>query len=426
MHTMEGPKAQALASFKANFGGEPDVISYAPGRVNLIGEHTDYNDGFVLPFALPFRTYVVGSVVKGTNKSTFITCTLAEGSQASFEISDKLGKGTPSWANYVKGTIFQYLKDLPPGIAFNAVIASDVPIGSGLSSSASLEVAVATFLEQAVGLSSISKVEKALRCQKAEHTFADTPCGIMDQYVSAMGQVNNLLLIDCRSNEYKLVPVKGDANAPVILVTNSNVKHTLSGSEYPDRVRQCKEAVASIKKRYPAIKALRDCTMEMLNAVKSSIPAVNYNRARHCIKEDERTQKAVEALQAGDYVSVGKFMTESHRSLQHDYEVSCAELDQLVDLALEVDGVYGSRMTGGGFGGCTVTLVKKSSVAALKEHLKKNYPLCECYEAVPSAGAGADSGSSLQAAAAWLPTAAAIGAGALAIAIAVHLLRSRK
>jgi len=251
-------------------------------------------------------------------------------------------------------------------------------------------VATATFLEQLCNLGSkVSPVVKALRCQKAEHTFADTPCGIMDQYISAMGKEKNLLLIDCRSQDYTLVPFgQGDPSAPVVLVTNSNVKHTLSGSEYPDRVRQCKEAVAAIQKKHKGVKALRDCTMEMLDSVKAQLQPVNYNRARHCIKEDARTQAAVRGLKEGDYALVGKLMNESHNSLQHDFEVSCAELDTLVDLARSVKGVYGSRMTGGGFGGCTVTLVERGAVARLKKHLKDNFPLCECYEAVPSEGSG--------------------------------------
>jgi galactokinase len=211
----------------------------------------------------------------------------------------------------------------------------------------------------------------------------------MDQYISAMGKEKNLLLIDCRSQDYTLVPFgHGDPSAPVVLVTNSNVKHTLSGSEYPDRVRQCKEAVAAIQKKHKGVKALRDCTMEMLDSVKAQLQPVNYNRARHCIKEDARTQAAVRGLKEGDYALVGKLMNESHNSLQHDFEVSCAELDTLVDLARSVKGVYGSRMTGGGFGGCTVTLVERGAVARLKKHLKDNFPLCECYEAVPSEGSG--------------------------------------
>lgn len=289
---------------------------------------------------------------------------------------------------------------------------------------------MATFLEQVVGIKSVTPVEKALRCQKAEHTFADTPCGIMDQYISAMGCEKNLLLIDCRTREYKLVPFANASDAPVVVVTNSNVKHQLSGSEYPDRVRQCREAVAVIKKTHKSVTALRDCTLEMLDSVKAQMPAVCYNRARHCIKEDARTLATVKALEAGDYASVGKYMTQSHRSLQEDFEVSCAELDTLVDLALTVDGVYGSRMTGGGFGGCTVTLVRRGAVDALIKHLRKGFPLCECYTAVPSAGAGVVDPASIKkrrsASAYLVPVLGLAAVLAVAVAVTMGVLRSRK
>lgn len=253
-------------------------------------------------------------------------------------------------------------------------------------------VATATLLEVMCGLPD-DGVKKALRCQQAEHTFAGVPCGIMDQYISAMGQPGNLLLIDCRTNDFKLVPFGEGATAPLILVTNSNVKHALTGSEYPDRVRQCREAVAVLQARFPHITSLRDADMASLEAVSNALPAEAYRRARHVIGEDARTLRAVQALTDKDFVTVGKNMTASHASLRDDYEVSCPELDFLVACALEVKGVYGSRMTGGGFGGCTVTLVERSAVHELERVLKERYAQrfnlhCECYEAQPSSGAG--------------------------------------
>ena len=254
-------------------------------------------------------------------------------------------------------------------------------------------VAVATFLEKlAGGLPTVSGVQKALRCQKAEHTFADTPCGIMDQYISSMGRAGNLLLIDCRSQEYQLVPFGTGPGSPVIIVTNSQVKHQLSGSEYPDRVNACKEAVAAVKKRYPSVKALRDITVEMLEESKADMSATTFRRAMHGVSEDRRTLDTMEALKAGDFERVGMNMTASHESLRDDYEVSCEELDILVNLANSVPGVYGSRMTGGGFGGCTVTLVRKDAVDALTRKLKFGYREtgreCIVYPPmVPSAGA---------------------------------------
>ena len=236
-------------------------------------------------------------------------------------------------------------------------------------------------------------VQKALKCQKAEHTFAGMPCGIMDQYISSMGQAGNLLLIDCKTNDFKLVPFGDDSeDTPVIVVTNSNVKHQLTGSEYPDRVKQCQEAVKTLQTKYLQVHSLRDATVEMLDAVKDSMEEVVYRRAKHVIDENARTLNTVEALKAKDYEAAGVYMTQSHHSLRDDYEVSCEELDFLVNVASHVSGVYGSRMTGGGFGGCTVTLVKKSAVKELEkylhEHYFKQYHIrCDCYEALPSAGA---------------------------------------
>jgi len=426
---------QAISRFKEEFNCDPAVAVCAPGRVNLIGEHVDYVQGYVMPFCLPFRTIIVGGKAPSSaaGQTTVVTCNIrGDESRTSFTIDDSLSKGLPSWANYVKGTIAQYLEDLPVGCAFNCAIQSDVPIGAGLSSSAALEVATATFLEQLYSIKTAdsllkSGVKKALRCQKAEHQYADMPCGIMDQYVSALGRADNLLLLDCRTNSFELITMGGDpADKPVLLVCNSNVKHTLSGSEYPDRVRQCGEALACIRRRHPEVESLRDATLQHLQEAnsaghKSEVPvdphllkAMNkkqkrstndlrederreaasglskaaYTRAHHCITENIRTLEAADAILIGDYEKVGLAMTASHRSLQFDFEVSCVELDLLVRIALEVDGVYGSRMTGGGFGGCTVTLVKAEAAEMLVQVLSHNYPLCECYIVQPSAGAG--------------------------------------
>ena len=321
---------KAMDVFLRNYGSEPEVAVYAPGRVNLIGEHTDYNDGFVLPFALPFRTIVLASKIVDSCgysciDSNVVSCTIDDSNlPVSFRIDETLEKGQPTWANYVKGTIYHYLKDLPMNFAFNAVIISNVPLGSGLSSSAALEVAIGTALEQLCGLTNVNGVEKALRCQKAEHTFCDTPCGIMDQFISSLGEKGKLLLIDCRYQTYNAIPFGDvtDKDCPVVVVTNSLVKHQLSGSEYPDRVRQCKEAVAAIKSKYPAVTALRDCTMGMLDSVQKgphAVSSVVYKRARHCITEDARTQGAVAALSRGAYAEVGRLMTASHNSLRDDY-----------------------------------------------------------------------------------------------------------
>lgn len=253
---------------------------------------------------------------------------------------------------------------------------------------------MATFMEKLFNITSVSSVSKALRCQKAEHTFAGMPCGIMDQYISAMGAAGSLLLIDCRKNESELIPFGGAdaAERYKLVVTNSNVKHKLSDSEYPIRVSQCKEAVAGIQRKFPDITALRDVTMEMLTASASEMSEIAFKRARHCITENMRTLSAVSSLKSGGISTVGRLMTESHFSLRDDYEVSCPELDTLVDIALSCTGVLGSRMTGGGFGGCIISLVEVGHVEDLITLFEDLYQqrtgkVCVSYVVVPSAGA---------------------------------------
>ncbi|XP_038067649.1 galactokinase-like [Patiria miniata] len=354
--------------FEEKFGSKPGVAACAPGRINLIGEHTDYNDGWVFPMALPHVTVLVG------NKTSTGVCRVVTTAQNADEpktvefnlpTADKpLEPGQPAWANYVKGVVQCYKGTLS---SFDAVIASAVPLGGGVSSSASLEVATYTFLE-AMDPNGPTKdlKEKALACQKAEHEFPKMPCGIMDQFISVMAEEGHALLIDCRSMESKLVPL-ADPKV-VVLLTNSNVRHELTGSEYPTRRRQCEEGAAGLGK-----KSLRDATMEELRAAEASFDKDVFRRAKHVISEIKRTVDGVEALEKMDYVTFGKLMVESHNSLRDDYEVSCPELDQLVEAAVAVDGVYGSRMMGGGFGGCTVTLLRKDVVEKTVAYMKEKY-----------------------------------------------------
>ncbi|XP_029384337.1 galactokinase isoform X2 [Echeneis naucrates] len=375
--------ADARRLFGQVFEGEtPQVAVCAPGRVNLIGEHTDYNQGFVLPMALPLVTVVVGSKISGQDV-TVVTATedVDEPHRVDFSLpSDRspLCPGTPSWANYVKGVIQHYR--VRPLAGFRAVIASSVPLGGGLSSSASLEVAFYTFLQQ-LKPDDGDKVAKALACQQAEHTHASVPCGIMDQFVSVLGREGHALLIDCRSLEANHIPL-ADPNL-IILITNSNVKHSLTGSEYPTRRKQCEEAARVLGKA-----SLRDATMKDLEGAKDRLDDVTYKRARHVIEEIERTAQAAESLKRGAYKEFGKLMVESHNSLRDLYEVSCSELDELVSAALEVEGVFGSRMTGGGFGGCTVTLVQADSIDRTTRHIKERYNgTLTFYVTTPSEGA---------------------------------------
>lgn len=363
---------EAKKAYLKEFGSEPKSVVFAPGRVNLIGEHTDYNDGFVMPMALPLVTVIAGSKVEG-DVSTVVTLNPAMSTRkATFEMPKKealvktIPTGDPKWANYVKGVVANYIGNIPP--AFNCVINSSVPTGGGLSSSASLEVATYVFLDQITGSGSqISLTDKALACQKAEHDYAGMPCGIMDQFISFMGKKGNALLIDCRSLKSTLIPLD-DPNI-VVLIVNSNVKHELTGSEYSTRRRQCEEAAQLLKKV-----SVRDATIQDIDYLKSlGTDEEIVKRARHAITEIARTAEAAEALKAKDYIKFGHLMVDSHKSLRDDYDVSIPEIDQLVELALEVDGVLGSRITGGGFGGCTVTLVYKNVVDQVIQNILSKY-----------------------------------------------------
>ncbi|XP_069578568.1 galactokinase isoform X1 [Brachyistius frenatus] len=377
--------ADARRVFGQVFGGEaPPVAVCAPGRVNLIGEHTDYNQGFVLPMALPLVTVVVGSQTSGQDVS-IVTATedADEPRRVDFSLAgdgSALSPGLPRWANYVKGVLQHYRA--PPVPGFRAVIASSVPLGGGLSSSASLEVAFYTFLQQ-LKPDDGDKVSKAVACQQAEHTHAGVPCGIMDQFVCVLGREGHALLIDCRSLQASLVPL-ADPHL-LILITNSNVKHSLSGSEYPSRRRQCEEAASVLGRD-----SLRDATMEELDEARGRLDEATYRRARHVIAEIQRTLQAAEALKRGAYREFGKLMVESHNSLRDLYEVSCRELDELVSAAAEVEGVFGSRMTGGGFGGCTVTLLQAHAIDRTILHMQERYSGTPTfYVTTPSAGARA-------------------------------------
>ncbi|KAK9502484.1 hypothetical protein O3M35_011255 [Rhynocoris fuscipes] len=357
----------AIESFRARFNVDPTVAAFAPGRVNLIGEHTDYNDGFVLPIALPMGTIIAGALNNSTKVCVrSLSHLIGDKVDVEFELpeSGKVEKEQIKWVNYVKGVVAFFKGGVHDG--FDAIIVSSVPVGGGLSSSAALEVSTYNFLEALTGQYNNDLKDKALRCQKAEHLYADMPCGIMDQFISIMGKHGHALLLDCRSMQTTNVPFK--ATQEVVLITNSNVKHELSNSEYPIRRKQCEEAARILR-----VKSLRDVNLETLLKFKHQLPPINFKRAHHVVTEIERTTGAAEALNRNDFVTFGKLMIKSHESLRDDYEVSCPELDQLVDIAVSVKGVYGSRMTGGGFGGCTVTLVRQDAVELVIRNIKNKY-----------------------------------------------------
>ena len=338
----------------------------APGRVNLIGEHIDYCDGFVFPMALPLYTIIVGARNNDPSRTCRIRSlekSLEGNSIVEFNLDNLKPLSKPlNWANYMIGVIANFQGTLH---SFDAVVKSNVPLGSGLSSSAALEVSTYTLLEN-ISNEFTKKEKKALACQKAEHEFASVPCGIMDQFISTMGIKDHALLIDCRSYESTPYPLS-DPNL-AILVVNSNVKHQLEGSEYSSRRQEC-EFVA----KFLGKSSLRDASMPELESRRSELSEISYKRAHHVIGEIERTVQAAKALTENNIELLGALMNQSHDSLRDDFNVSCKELDSLVEIARRSSGVYGSRMTGGGFGGCTVTLVKKENVDELIKNIISNY-----------------------------------------------------
>jgi galactokinase len=375
-----------ISAFLERFGPSPRPrVFRAPGRVNLIGEHTDYNLGFVLPVALDLATYIAAAP-SGDGKLRIFS----ENSQElrTFDVAS-LGSVEPAhaWTDYPIGVARELVH---AGVAIegaNLLIRSTVPYGSGLSSSAALEVSSALAL---LAGREFDPLELARLCQRAERNFVGMPCGIMDQYISVFGRAHSAVEIDCRSLGHRLVKLPGGI---AFIAVNTMVKHALSGSAYHDRVRECAAAVEGIQAVYPGVRSLRDVSPEQFESVSARLPAVVARRARHVVTEDARVNRFTEASERGDVAAMGKLMLESHRSLQHDYEVSCAELDFLVDAAVALPGVYGSRMTGGGFGGCTVTLLRSGDVASFRQAIALAYqrqsgvtPLV--YSCEPSEGAG--------------------------------------
>ena len=351
--------------FTKAFGEPPQFISSAPGRVNLIGEHTDYNDGFVLPMAIQGCTLVAGR----RNKSKEITVhSVTLGETANISLRNRVERGDPPWSNYIRGVVAGFQDRGSKIGGMDLVIDSTVPPGGGLASSAALEVAVATFLEAATGRA-LDPMEKCLLCQRAEHEFASVPCGIMDQYASVLAQANHFLLLDCRSRTVDMVPL-ADPNVAV-LVINTNARHRLAEGEYGKRRAECETAA-----REMGVKSLRDATATLLEEHREKLDPIIHRRARHVVTENERTLSAAAAFRASDWPKLGELMYASHASLRDDFEVSCSELDTAVEVARTIGpagGVLGCRMTGGGFGGCAVALVKSEDAAQITRAVAENF-----------------------------------------------------
>jgi galactokinase len=363
----------ANATFERRYGRPPRWIVAAPGRVNLIGEHVDYNDGFVMPMAIDRYCVIAAGEAPG-DQAVLYSAAIDNESKISLAALGATGSGSAKslvsghWSNYVAGVIALCKERGLRPCGFQAVIESGVPFGGGLSSSASLEVATATLIEAMTG-AQLDPVEKALLCQQAEHEFAGVPCGIMDQFASMMCRADHLMLLDCRSLQVEHIPLV-DPNVTV-LIMNTNVKHELSGGEYAERRAQCESAARKLD-----VAVLRDATISQLDSRRGQLNELEFRRARHVIGEIARTIEAATAIKTGDWARVGQLMYASHDSLRDDYEVSCRELDVLVNLARDLGaerGMIGSRMTGGGFGGCSVSLVEAGKADDVAHFLTEHY-----------------------------------------------------
>jgi galactokinase len=354
-------------TFKKLFNVEP-ILVRSPGRINIIGEHTDYNGGFVMPAAIDKAIYVAISKREDDEVHLFSE------SYQQFDISSikNLKKSENSWANYILGVADQ-LKERGYKLGgFNFYIDGDVPLGAGLSSSAAVECATGFALDQLFSLS-VPKMDIALIAQKAEQTFAGVNCGIMDQFASVFGKKDHAIMLDCRSMKHIYIPLKLDGYK--LLLLNTNVKHALADSAYNKRRAQCEQGVAWVKAHYPNVNTLRDVDLTMLETHVKPKDLEVYTKCSFVVKEIGRLLTAAEQLENGNLQGLGKLMFETHEGLSKDYEVSCKELDFLVDAVKSLDYVLGARMMGGGFGGCTINIVKEEKIADLIEALSSKYLL---------------------------------------------------
>jgi galactokinase len=371
--------------FGHRFGRRP-TVSRAPGRVNLIGEHTDYNDGFVMPAALEFATLVAAS--PRTDRRLHVYSIILDQTRE-FDLDAPAETGRHDWSDYIFGVAVMLERSGRRLSGADLVVSTDVPLGSGLSSSAALEVSSAHALLTASGLH-FEPIAVAKICQRAENDYVGMRCGIMDQYVSACGVAGAALLIDCRTLESRNVSIAPNLR---LLVANSGVRHQHAGGEYNARREACEEGVRLLKPALGPIKALRDVTPEVLEANRKRLPELIYRRCRHIVTENARVLEAERALIAGDFAACGAAMNASHASMRDDFEITCPEVDFLAELAQATPGVFGSRMTGGGFGGCTVSLVEAGAVKRVSQILIDGYRVgcgrdAEVFDCSPSDGAG--------------------------------------
>ncbi|MDP3555061.1 galactokinase [Methylocystis sp.] len=374
-----------IAAFRRSFEREPRLFR-APGRINLIGEHTDYNDGFVMPAALDLSIWA--AIAPRSDRRLRIG-SLVMDEVVEFDLDDPNAQPRGDWTDYVRGVAI-FLERA--GYELNGadlVLDGNLPIGAGLSASAAFEVS-AGFALLTISGAEVNRVELAKICQRAENQFVGVRCGIMDQYISCCAVEGSALLLDCRSLVSRKVAIDPDAR---LVICDTMVRHQLASDEYNSRREDCERAVAALSTRLDGVSALRDVTFAQLMRYADAMPELIFRRARHVVGEIDRTLRAAAALEAGDLKECGRLMYLSHESLRDDYEVSCAELDLMVEIARDLPGVYGARMMGGGFGGCTINLVEASRAEAFARAMADKYrtatgvtpPILTC---VPGPGAG--------------------------------------
>ncbi len=358
------------ASFASRFGGADEVVLVrAPGRVNLIGDHTDYNEGFVLPTTLDRAVY---TAVRTRRDRTVVLYASHFDEEVQYALDDRPATRSGSWESYVTGAVEELRREGRLDHGFEMLVYGDVPLGAGLSSSAALEVSVVYALDVLFDLD-LDPVHAVRLCQSVEHRYAGVECGIMDQFVSRLGRSGSAMLLDCRSLAYRHEPLELRRSGHALVIVDSLVSRGLAETKYGERRAECVRAVAAARNAHPGVESLRDVTPQMLEAQRGIMSEAVYKRARHVLDENDRVLRAAEALLDGGYERFGRLMNASHRSLRDLFEVSCAELDTLAAAAQAVEGVLGARMTGGGFGGCTVNLVRADSVVRLTTLLTEAY-----------------------------------------------------
>lgn len=358
---------QVLSDYQQLFEAKPLLVR-SPGRINLIGEHTDYNNGFVMPASIDKSIFL--AISTRHDQEIHLHSVDMKPASVVVKLAKNYNKTGVQWADYIIGVVDQLQKNGNEITGFNCVFGGDVPIGAGLSSSAALEGGVAFGLSELFSLG-LNRMEMAKISMKAENDFVGVNCGIMDQFASLNGKEGKLIELDCRSLDFSYVPFEWDEVC--VLLCDTNVRRTLAGSEYNIRRQQCEEGVQLVAMTYPEVQSLRDISLDMLNEHKAKLSEVVYKRCAYIIHENRRVHEASNALLDKNLNLFGQLMFQSHDGLSNEYEVSCSELDTLVTAAKSTKGILGARMMGGGFGGCTINLVKNEDLASAKEYISRKY-----------------------------------------------------